>query len=205
MNEDRRKYFRIQDSVMIRYRVISEVLEESAHRDAELNQIKIETARAALFGIETDFQELCGNLALEQPATADVLQMLNRKINLLERVISGQVLHASPSSFDNLQHETKLVDLSGGGMSFTADHRVESDARLIIDLVLLPSHDPMRVFGKIVHCQPVLEDQYRLGVEFTEISNQDRERLVRHTLQRQAEQIRLDKIAEAIPQAPEEH
>ena len=201
MSSERRKYFRIEDSIMLKYRVVAVEAQESAQNDAELNRMRIETARAALFGIETDFQEMCEPLAREHPSIVDVLQILNRKINLLERVISSEMLHASPAASDLLNHEAQSVNLSGGGMSLRAADALPENARLIIDMVLLPSHDPIRVFGQVVHCQPGEDEQFEIGIEFVEVNSQDRERIIRHTLQRQAEQIRKDRIAEEVSEA----
>lgn len=201
MSSERRKYFRIEDSIMLKYRVVAVEAQESAQNDAELNRMRIETARAALFGIETDFQEMCEPLAREHPSIVDVLQILNRKINLLERVISSEMLHASPAASDLLNHEAQSVNLSGGGMSLRATDALPENARLIIDMVLLPSHDPIRVFGQVVHCQPSEDEQFEIGIEFVEVNSQDRERIIRHTLQRQAEQIRKDRIAEEVSEA----
>ena len=196
MNSDRRKYFRIEDSIILKYRVVKAETQESAQHDAELNRVRIETARAALFGIETDFQEMCEPLAREYPSLVDVLQILNRKINLLERVISSEMLHSSTAVSDFIDHEAKSVNLSGGGMSLQASEVLPEHARLIIDMVLLPSHDPIRVFGQVMHCREAPENNYEIGVEFVEMNSQDRERIIRHTLQRQAEQIRRDRLAE---------
>ena len=203
MSNDRRKYFRIQDSIMLKYRVVQPDVQESAQHDAELNRVRIETARAALFGIETDFQEMCDALAKEHPGIVDAMQVLNRKINLLERVVSSEMLLSSSASPDLMLHETKSVNISGGGLSIVASEPLADDARLIIDMVLLPSHDPMRVFGKVVYCREQETGQFDIGVEFIEIRNRDRERLIRHTLQRQAEQIRKDKIAHNAPEVLE--
>ena len=183
---------------MLKYRVVQADAQAFAQDDAELNRVRIETARAALFGIETDFQELCEPLAREYPSLVDVLQILNRKINLLERVISSEMLLSASASPDTVQHEAKSVNLSGGGMSLVAADALPENARLIVDMILLPTHDPIRVFGKVVHCQAIEESQFEIGVEFVEISNQDRERIIRHTLQRQAEQIRKDRIAQGV-------
>ena len=183
---------------MLKYRVVQADAQASAQHDAELNRVRIETARAALFGIETDFQEMCEPLAREHPAIVDVLQIMNRKINLLERVISSEILLASAASPDEIQHEAESVNLSGGGMSLISDDSLPENTRLIVDMILLPAHDPIRVFGNVVHCRTIEGAQFEIGIEFVEISNQDRERIIRHTLQRQAEQIRQDKIAQNV-------
>lgn len=191
MSSERRQYFRIQDSVLIKYRVLQSDMQDSVQREAEMNRTRIENARAALFGIETDFQEMCEKLRKEQPAVVSVLQIINRKINLLERVISTEVL--TPSTTESTEHEPKFVNLSGGGLSVRAENPLAEHANLVIDLVLLPGHEPMRVFGEVVYCRESDEQGYEIGIEYNNIRHQDRERLVQHVLNRQSEQLRLER------------
>lgn len=191
MGSERRKYFRIQDSVMIKYRIIQGAMQDAEHRQLEINRVRIENARAVLFGIETEFHEQCERLAKEHPAMVGVLQILNRKINLLERVISTEIL--MPSSTEFTQHETKFVNLSGGGLSVNSESPLSENANLEIDLILLPSHEPMRVFGRVIYCSEIERGDYEIGIEFEEIRDQDRERLIQHVLHRQSEQIRSEK------------
>jgi len=157
----------------------------------ELNRVRIENARAALFGIESDFQEMCEKLKRDQPSTVGVLQILNRKINLLERVISTEVLMPAPT--ESTQHQSKFISLSGGGLSVCAGNPLALNAKLVIDLILLPSHEPMRIFGRVVNCREIERGEYDIGIEFDEIRDQDRERLIQHVLHRQSEQLRMDK------------
>jgi len=191
MSSERREYFRIQDSVLIKYRVIQNDMQHDVQREVELNRVRIENARAALFGIESDFQQMCENLKRDQPSTVGVLQILNRKINLLERVISTEVLMPAPT--ESTQHQSKFISLSGGGLSVCAGNPLALNAKLVIDLILLPSHEPMRIFGRVVNCREIERGEYDIGIEFDEIRDQDRERLIQHVLHRQSEQLRMDK------------
>jgi hypothetical protein len=191
MSSERREYFRIQDSVLIKYRVIQNDMQHDVQREVELNRVRIENARAALFGIESDFQEMCEKLKRDQPSTVGVLQILNRKINLLERVISTEVLMPAPT--ESTQHQSKFISLSGGGLSVCAGNPLALNAKLVIDLILLPSHEPMRIFGRVVNCREIERGEYDIGIEFDEIRDQDRERLIQHVLHRQSEQLRMDK------------
>ena len=191
MSSERREYFRIQDSVLIKYRVIQNDMQHDVQREVELNRVRIENARAALFGIESDFQEMCEKLKRDQPSTVGVLQILNRKINLLERVISTEGLMPAPT--ESTQHQSKFISLSGGGLSVCAGNPLALNAKLVIDLILLPSHEPMRIFGRVVNCREIERGEYDIGIEFDEIRDQDRERLIQHVLHRQSEQLRMDK------------
>ena len=132
---------------MLKYRVVQADAQAFAQHDAELNRVRIETARAALFGIETDFQELCEPLAREHPSFVDVLQILNRKINLLERVISSEMLLSTSASPDTIQHEAKSVNLSGGGMSLVSSDALPENWALPVPRRNTPSKLPVSVLS----------------------------------------------------------
>jgi len=188
MTTERRKYFRIQDTALVKYRVIQNDMLENERRAVYLNQIKAENARAALFGLETHLQEVFENIRRSDPPLVEAMELINRKINLLERVVS---LEQSPlEEGDYLEHEPKEINLSGGGMAITAECPLAAGANLAIDLVLLPDNDPMRIFGKVVDSRKTEGDQYNISIAFEEIRQEDQDRLIQHVLKRQSEGLR---------------
>lgn len=195
MTTDRRKYFRIQDMALVKYRVIQENMLDYERRSVYLNQIKVENARAALFSIETHLQEVFERLRPNDPVLVEALGLINRKINLLERVVS---LETAPADDDeHFEHEPKEINLSGGGMAITAACPLAAGAHLAIDLVLLPDNDPMRIFGKVIDSRRNESDQYNISISFAEIRDEDQDRLIQHVLRRQSEELRLARQAQA--------
>jgi hypothetical protein len=193
MTTERRKYFRIQDTALVKYRVIQNDMLAHERRGVYLNQIKAENARAALFGLETHLQEIFENIRRSDPPLVEAMELINRKINLLERVVS---LEQSPLDGDDyLEHEPKEINLSGGGMAIMAECPLAAGADLAIDLVLLPDHDPMRIFGKVVDSRKIEGDQYNISISFEEIRQEDQDRLIQHVLRRQSEELRSSRQA----------
>ncbi|MDA0822726.1 MAG: PilZ domain-containing protein [Proteobacteria bacterium] len=193
MSTERRKYFRIQDSALVKYRVIQSDKLEAERRSVHLNQIKAENTRAALFGLETHLQEVFEKVRHSNQPIVEALELINRKINLLERIVS--IEHAVPGSDEYLEHEPKEINLSGGGMAITAECVLAVGANLAIDLVLLPSNDPMRVFGRVVSTRKIDGNQHVISIVFEEIRPDDQDRLIQHILRRQSEQLRLARQA----------
>lgn len=188
MTTERRKYFRIQDFALVKYRVVQNDMLEYERHSVYLNQIKVENARAALFGIETNLQVVLEGIRRSDPPFVEALELINRKINLLERVIS---LETTPLETDaHLEHEPKEINLSGGGMAITAEHPLAVGANLAIDLVLLPDNDPMRIFGKVVHSRTIDGENYSISIAFDDIRQDDQDRLVQHVLRRQSKELR---------------
>ena len=193
MSSDRRRYFRVQDSILVKYRVLQNDMIETERREIELNRTRVESARAALFGIETDFQELCGGLKADHPSVVDALQLMNRKLNLIERVLSTEVIQ-SPTA-DHVEHELQSVNISGGGMAVTASNPLTIGANLLIDLILLPTHDPIRTFGSVVGCREVDRGDHEIAIEYTDIRPEDREKLIQFVMRRQSAQLREQRDA----------
>jgi len=188
MTSDRREYYRVQDMALVKYRVIQEDMLEVERRNVHLNRVKVEDVRAALFGLETQLQEIFEKIRRTDPALGEALGLMNRKISLLERVVSRE---SAPSDRDgDLPHEPKEIDLSGGGMAITAESPLAAGAHLAIDLVLLPDKDPMRIFGKVVDGRKNDSGHYVISIAFEEIREEDQDRLVQHVLRRQSRELR---------------
>lgn len=187
MTTERRQYFRIQDTALVKYRVIQDHMLERERRGVYLNQIKLENARAALFGLETHLQEVLEKVRPAEPLVVEALELINRKINLLERVVSLE--RAPNEDGDFLEHEPREINLSGGGMAITADSPIGVGANLSIDLVLLPDNDPMRIFGSVVDCRE-RDALHTISIAFEEIRQEDQDRLIQHVLRRQTADLR---------------
>jgi c-di-GMP-binding flagellar brake protein YcgR len=189
MDAERRKYFRIQDNALIKYRVIQSDMMDQERRNVHLGQIKAENTRAALFGLETHIQEMFESVRYQHPSVAEALELINRKVNLLERIVS---LEQAPVAADeHHEHEPKEINISGGGMAITASCPLALNAYLAIDLVLLPAHDPMRIFGRVVTSRADEQGQHCISIAFEEIRPEDQDRLIQHVLQKQSEGLRL--------------
>ncbi len=188
MTTERRKYFRVQDIALVKYRVIQSDMLEYERRSVYLNQVKVENARAALYGLETHLQEVFEKIRRNDPTMVEAMELINRKINLLERVISLE--NAPLEADDHLEHQPREINLSGGGMAIAAECPLAVGAHLAIDLVLLPDNDPMRIFGKVLDSRKGEGGQYDISIVFDEIREEDQDRLVQHVLRRQAEGLR---------------
>jgi len=188
MTNERRKYFRIKDTALVMYRVIQDSMLEAERRNVYLNQVKRENARAALFGLETRFQDLVDTLRGRDPHLSEALEVLNRKINLLERVAATE--QAAAGIDDQFEHEPKEIDLSGGGMAIKADCPLAVGSHLAIDLVLLPDNEPMRIFGSVVETRQSEDKTFTISIAFEEIRQEDQDRLIQHVLRRQSHGLR---------------
>jgi hypothetical protein len=195
MTTERRRYFRIEDRALIKYRVVAEAALEDERRFIFLDEIKSANLHAALMGLELKLQDQLDVLRSRDKAVAEALELINRKTTLLERVVALE--SSGDSAIDYREHEPTRVSLSGGGIGLEAPAPLDVDTCLAIDLVLLPSNHSMRVLGRVVDCRGTAADGYAIAVEFEDIREQDRDVLIQHIVRKQSAVLRDQRSEQA--------
>jgi hypothetical protein len=118
-----------------------------------------------------------------EPDTADYLRGLDEKIELL-----AQSYLSKNSELTDLPKQ--IVNLSAGGIAFTADKVVALGVPLEVKLLLFPSYTGILVIGRVVSCAPSDKGGYHVRIDFEYIRDNDRDALIRHILRRQGELLR---------------
>lgn len=196
MSTERRRYFRIEDRALIKYRVIGLDAVERERQFIRLNEIRAANLHAALLGLDMRLQELIDDIHDDDRPLAQALELLNRKLNLIERVVA---LEATPRGApEEREHASSDISMSGGGLALRADSPLELHAYLAVDLVLLPSHHPMRALGRVVDCRRFTAGDYSIAIEFDEIREEDRDLLIQHIVRRQSALLRLERQGDAV-------
>ncbi len=96
----------------------------------------------------------------------------------------------------NLNHaipQLRKVNLSGSGIRFFSDEDFPVDSYLRLRMVLRP-FIPIQAVGKVVRVDPSQKDGeegFEIAAEFTQISSDDREAIIRHILRAEATLQRL--------------
>ncbi len=183
--DERREFFRIDDSIRVNYRVI----------DASSVPVDIdERVSNDRFSVMTRLQGISQHLSaafhrIEQrdPDVADYLKALDEKINLL-----GQSFLAEEKEL--LGQPSQSVNLSAGGLAMDVAEQLTTGDRVEIKLLLLPSYTGVLAYGEVVavddNPQPDDGYPYHVRINFTLIRNIDQDALIRHILRRQGEMLR---------------
>ncbi|MEJ2395934.1 MAG: PilZ domain-containing protein [Candidatus Thiodiazotropha sp.] len=183
--DERREFFRIDDSIRVNYRVI----------DASSVPVDIdERVSNDRFSVMTRLQGISQHLSaafhrIEQrdPDVADYLKALDEKINLL-----GQSFLAEEKEL--LGQPSQSVNLSAGGLAMDVAEQLATGDRVEIKLLLLPSYTGVLAYGEVVavddNPQPDDGYPYHVRINFTLIRNIDQDALIRHILRRQGEMLR---------------
>jgi len=196
MTTDRRRYFRIEDRALVKYRVIGPESLPRERQFIQLNEIRASNLHAALLGLDLRLQELIDSIHDESKPIAQALELMNRKLNLIERVVALEATQGGPD--ERHEHQPTEVNLSGGGLALRAESPLTLNVHLAIDLILLPNHHPMRAIGRAVDCREVAPGDFSIAIEFDEIREEDRDMLIQHVVRRQSAILRLERQGNAV-------
>lgn len=193
MTTERRRYFRIDDQALVKYRVIDARALPWERRLIQFNEIRATNLQAALQGLDARLQTLLDQITGEHPALGQALELLNRKLGLIEDVVALE--SARGGQHAGTEHQPRALSLSGGGLALDTDEAMGLGTLLVVDLILLPGHHPMRTIGRVVDCRAAAAGGHIVAVEFEEIRETDRDLLIGHIARRQAAALRRERRA----------
>jgi hypothetical protein len=179
--EERREYYRIEDSVALEINPLSGpgAVDEHAHRGT-----------SALFDLlselhisEFESQHLLRQLDERDRTLNSFLKALSKRIDLLGQVVAQTVL-------GKLGKPQKVI-MSEGGLQFESAQPFPAGTLLGIKMVLMPQASGMMLKARVTHCDALHIGDFDIGTEFIDLPDAQRQLLARHILQRQAQQRRL--------------
>ncbi|MCU7923692.1 MAG: PilZ domain-containing protein [Candidatus Thiodiazotropha sp. (ex Dulcina madagascariensis)] len=184
--DERREFFRIDDSIRVSYRVITaEELPESI--DDQLHGDDRFTVMTRLQALSQHLSAPLHRIEQRDPDVADYLKVLDEKINLL-----GQSLLAEERGL--LDRPSQSVNLSAGGLAMDITESLQEGDLVEIKLLLLPSYTGVVAYGEVVGVDDSTEGDadypYHIRINFNLIRNSDQDALIRHIMRRQGEMLR---------------
>lgn len=182
---DRREYFRIDDQVALKYRVVERSVIDNATAKRQEGFVDVNSMASSFANTNLDMKHAMEKCRRDLPEVATYLEGLNTKMDLLIRV-----LVASGSELPD--HPTHEVNLSASGLSFKVKQQVPQDSMLEVKLLFFPSFLYVVTFAEVIRCRPsdVAEFPFELAVAFSYLDDSDRELLIRHILQRESALLR---------------
>lgn len=176
---ERRAYFRIQDTIGLKYTVL-----EGAGAQMQTCDARMEVSLGAMLNeLDGEFNRAANTLWSENPVAAQALGLLNRKLTLL----ASHLLQEPPTEAGG--HELIRTSISGCGMAFHSAEPLRVDTRLQVSAILRPSNIEVAFTASVVACERVSEipsRDYLLRLAIDESCHAAREQLVQHTVQRQS-------------------
>ncbi len=182
--EERRRYFRIDDDVVLSVRRL-----EKKHFDDELARFEEQRELVCFMNnIELDSEKMLPlkrTLENNYPEIAEYLDFLERRIDTLSRVVFDTDNGAS--------EPTQRVNISAQGIQYYSSHGLTTDDLVELRITLKPSNKHLLIIGTVVWC---IEDpnanksqQYAIAIDFSYIKEADREVLVKHIHSKQINKL----------------
>lgn len=188
-NSDRREFFRINDTVFVEISVIDD--DELQHRMAVINNPlpnDENLAQQQLLELSTSLTHLIDQINQSDRETARALRILDEKINLISSSIQHQKNVAE-------HQDTIDVNLSGGGIAFLSSDKYANKSPIGVSIELSHSGTFISAIAVVISCEKLADapeqTPYFLRLAFSYMSEHDRNLLVKHTLSRQAQILRI--------------
>lgn len=177
--EDRREYYRIEDTIALEIRPLSAL--EAAGQEVLQDASPLFNVLSELHLSEFESQHLLRQISERDRTLSAFLKSQNKRIDLLSQVIALTVLGQIG--------EPQPVIISEGGIEFQHPTPIAAGARLSVKLVLMPQALGLLLRARITHCDRK-GDGYDVGTEFEHLTDAQRQLLARHILQKQAQDRR---------------
>jgi len=182
-SDERREWLRIDDNLLLEYRLADEA---STRAHAAYARVTPDMIAAAVEKPTAELFSRSGDVLADS-----VLVPWMRKVDWLLEVILNTLAKTYPSSMDLARITT--VNISAGGIGFVSPQLFEAGDRLSLK-VILPPFIPIDAMAKVIRSEPDPKGQgYALATEFVDLGEDDQEHLIRYILQTQAERLRASR------------
>ncbi len=184
MSKERRRYFRITDTVDLAFRILKPQVPDLKLSSAILDDSEM------LKMVDSELDTVLNTLWNSDPRFARVMGLLNQKINLLTAA-SRPSRQEIMAQYD-YNYPALSVSLSASGVAFDCEVELRVGDRLEVLLLLESVISGLVLRGEVVNIEPrQVEEQQVLFtcVEF-DIETQQKEQLIQHIARRQLKAIR---------------
>lgn len=186
-DSDRRRYFRINDSVGIKLRVLDTDEQLRVAEQILAEHQPADSMAGSFFAMSQQLEHLLRNFKKREPDIAQYVSMLNEKLDLMAR---AQFM----KDHELAQQPRQEVNISASGICYSTRKAVELGSVLELKLLVYPSLAYVHAICEVARCEPAEDPQtdgeYELGLDFRVIREDDREMLIQHVVQLESSQLR---------------
>ncbi len=182
-SDDRREWIRIEDTLLLEYRLVGESA-EAAFR--EQPSVTPEMIASAVGKPTADLLARSGDTLSESALLPWVL-----KVDWLLEVVLKTLASAHPGCMEIARMTN--VNISGGGISFVSPRPFDPGDRLELKIIL-PPFTPIHTVVNVIRTSPDPHGHGMwLATEFVDLGENEQDRLIRHIIQTQAERLRISR------------
>lgn len=172
---ERRKYYRIDDVVLLRFDVLEEGLPGPRGGGVQSGTEEL------LAQLDSKLNRAVNAVWPEHPMVAEALGLLNRKLT----IIAATLEH---NGRDDQSYADTRVNLSGCGLAFEVEEGLDIGTRLHLSIILQPSQITVPIAGTVVDCLQLPGSSRapcQIRVDFDE-DIQAQEQIIQHVVQKHA-------------------
>ena len=182
MTEERRRYFRLDDTMGLSYRRLSPEEVSAFAEHAQQHGGNFDYAA----NFDNRIQTLLDACRVQNPVAAELIGLMNQKLNLVIKQMD-----IDTGILQKIAYQLKQVNVSACGMAFACDERIDSGEMLQLDILLKPGDLHVVAMAEVVDCTAQAdtdesEGQYFLRLDFVELNANDQELLIQHIVKRQS-------------------
>ena len=183
-NEERREWLRIEDRLLLEYRLVGE---SATAMNAYLPPATEDTIATAIAKPTIDLLAGAGETFAGFPLLPWV-----SKIDWMLETILKSLAKSHPGSVDIARLTN--VDISAGGLGFNTPRLFQVDEVLVLRLIL-PPFSMIETTARIIRVAAAMKGEtgYHLATQFIELAGDDQELIIHHILKVQAERLRARK------------
>tara|TARA_R110002072_G_scaffold3830_6_gene27371 strand:- start:47995 stop:48564 length:570 start_codon:yes stop_codon:yes gene_type:complete len=182
MDRDKRDYYRLDDTILIEFRHITQGdAENAAASDFFTSDPNFHLLRD-IYELQLESREMLRTLNQQSRQLGNFLANLDKRVEILARSVLLQ-----GTDRDGLLD--CQAEISEGGLSFLSESLIEVGQFLALRLLFQPSCLGLACFAEVRHCQ-LEQDEYRIGVRFSQSDYRTQRLISRHIISRQAEERR---------------
>lgn len=192
---ERRRFFRINDTVSLSYRQIDEATASLGLKSTGVIGSEFSLA-ATLDVLSQEALRIMQRLEKQSPELLELYRILDAKVNA---VAQATMFVGSNVNAQNCQD----VNLSASGLAFEQAEPLSIGQNLAIEIYLPSTLALMQIYGRVVSCRrnDTAAEQavkYTVSVDFTHVKEEDQELLIKHVVRTQWQQLRDSKAQSEI-------
>lgn len=178
--DERREWIRIDDRLLLEYRLLAEPADAAPSGHQPVTQDMIE---AAVAKPTADLLARSGDILAGSPILPWIM-----KVDWLLEVLLKAVASRHPESMA-IARVTE-VNISGGGIGFTASEEFSAGDRLALR-VILPPFTPIQATAQVIRATAARDrSTFTIATRFLDLAADDQEHIIRYIIQTQAERLR---------------
>jgi hypothetical protein len=181
LDDERRRYFRMNDLIGMRYRLMSEGETQLAM------QAKPSSLKNLLSQVDEEITVALAQVKNTNPNSYHILSLLNQKLNLV--IGQGIVKNAEDLTFIRACQ----VNLSACGIAFPCSSVENLNQHIQIELSLNQGSVQLTLIAAVISCEEALDEvngnTHLIRADFINISDVDQEHLIQYIIKRQAQQL----------------